>query len=224
MGISSYFRRFRRWAACQSRIFWLFSLAFGLGAVVLISSFVFNKPCLSWTDRIALFVGLFAGALVWWQGYLITRQIVLGTVVDLYKEWNSADMLVKRKDAWTKEGPNPHTIEDVLEFLEKVSTFEKERFVSRKLIWDTFGWYMGRYYFYCKKAIEDQRFYWTPRGDPTLYQDLEGFYPILVELEVEQRNEKLKPGDESMTAAQIEQEYQQTRKKFIESETGEKIE
>ena len=31
-------------------------------------------------------MGLFAGALVWWQGYLITRQIVLGTVVDLYKE------------------------------------------------------------------------------------------------------------------------------------------
>ena len=134
MGIPSYLRRFRRWAGCQSRIFWLFSLAFVFGVEVLISSFVFNKPCLSWSDRIALFVGLFAGALVWWQAYLITRQIVLGTVVDLYKEWNSADMLIKRKDAWTKEGPNPHTIEDVLEFLEKVSTFEKERFVSRKLI------------------------------------------------------------------------------------------
>lgn len=133
-------------------------------------------------------------------------------------------MREKRKDAWTKEGLKPHTIEDVLRFLENVSRFQKQRFVSQKLIWDTFGWYMGRYYFYCKKAIEDLRSYWTPTGDPTLYQDLEGFYPILVRLEVEQRNEKLIAGDEPVTPMQFEQEYQQTRKKLIESGTGERIE
>jgi len=184
------------------------------------SSVACGKPNLSQSDRVALFVGLFGGAVVWWQGYLITTQMILGTVVDLYKEWNSEHMLEKRSDAWTNEEPNPETIEGVLEFMEKVSTLQRNRFVTQRLIWDTFGWYLGRYYFYSKNIIEHLRTKWTPQHDPTLYQDLERFYPILLRLEVEQRNEKRKPGSRPLTSTDIENEYRQTRKMFVESEIG----
>jgi hypothetical protein len=199
--------RFRRWVAGQSLVFWFFLAPFAFGLILLISSATLKTPCFSEADKVALSVGLFGGAVVWWQGYLITRQMVLGAVIDLYKEWNSEDMLEKRSAAWTSDGPDPHTIEDVLEFLEKVSTLQKNRFVTRQLVWDTFGWYIGRYYFYCIKTIDELRKNWTPKGDPTLYQDLEKFYPILVRLEVEQRNEKAKSGCRFLTPADIEEEY-----------------
>lgn len=217
----SYWCRCRRWVATQSRIFWFFLCVFALGLILLISSAVSNKPCFSQGDRVALSVGLFGGAVVWWQGYLITRQMLLGTVVELYKEWNSVEMLKKREAAWKEDDPNPHTIEEVLEFLEKVSTLAKNGFITKQLIWDTFGWYTGRYYFYCKNTIEELRLNWTPKGDLTLYQDLEKLYPRLLRLEVEQRNEKRKARSKLLTPADIEEEYRQTRKMFIASEVGE---
>src|SRR5215472_2058200 len=154
MQVLSSWRSLRHWVSCQSRIFLLFLSVFLFGLSLLGSSVACGKPNLSQSDRVALFVGLFGGAVVWWQGYLITTQMILGTVVDLYKEWNSEHMLEKRSDAWTNEEPNPETIEGVLEFMEKVSTLQRNRFVTQRLIWDTFGWYLGRYYFYSKNIIE----------------------------------------------------------------------
>lgn len=221
MWITDCLHRLRRGASRQSRIFWLFLGSLLCGVLVLASSLLWARPAFSLTDQVALSVGLLGAAVVWWQGHLIARQIVLGTVVDLYREWNSPEMLAKRKEAWHGEDPDPETIEDVLEFLEKVSTLAKNRFVTQQLVWDTFGWYIGRYYFYSKPVIERFRSKWTPKGDPTLYQDLEKFYPELVRLEVEQRNEKRKPGSEPLTRSDIEDEYRQTRNMFIESEAGE---
>jgi len=148
---------------------------------------------------------------VWWQGYLLARQLAYSTVLDLDKEWNSAEMLERRSAAWTlaEERPNPATIEDVLEFLEKVSTLERHRYISRRLIWDTFGWYVGRYFFYCRDAIKDLRLKWTGKSDPTLYCDLERFYGSLVKFEAEERNLKVE---------EIEKEYHDMRGKFILSE------
>jgi len=193
----------------------LFSLLFLIGAVVLAASLTFCKPLLSSTDRVTLFIGLLTGAIVWWQGGLITKQMAYSTVLDLYKEWNSAEMLQKRRHGWDegKEVPNPETIEDVLEFLEKVSTLEKDRYITRRFVWDTFGWYILRYYFYCKNEIQALRTHWAPKSDPTLYQDLEEFYARLLAFEAEER--KLKEHE-------IEDEYQQTRKVFILSEIRKK--
>lgn len=210
----------KRWFNSQSSLFWLFIAGLVFGLFVLTASLAFNWPCLSSSDKVTLFVGLLAGAVVCWQGQLIVQQMVLTAVMDLYREWSSETMIEKRSAAWIveNEAPNPDTIEEVLEFLEKVSSLEKRRFVTRQLIWDTFGWYIGRYYFYSKTEIQRLRTHWTPKGDPTLYQDLERLYQILLALEVEQRNIRRGPRTEPLTKEAIEEEYRQTRKMFIASE------
>lgn len=98
-----------------------------------------------------------------------------------------------------------------MEFLEKVSTLERDRYITRQLVWDTLGWYIGRYFFYCKEEIERLRTKWTHRYDPTLYQDLQRFYDRLLEFEGKQKN---------LGKQEIEDEYQRTRKMFILSEIG----
>ncbi len=81
---------------------------------------------------------------------------------------------------------------DFLEFLEKVSTLERDRYITRHLIWDTFGWYVCRYYYYCRKDIDDLRRKWTNGSNPTLYQDLQHFYDRLIAIEAQERNLKVK--------------------------------
>jgi len=201
--------RFRRQVP-GSGLYWIFSLAYFPGWVVLLGSLCGYSE-LKTEEKATLFAGLLAAGIVWWQGYLLARQLAYGTVLDLYKEWSSAEMLERRSVAWilTEESPNPATIEDVLEFLEKVSTLERDRYISRCLIWDTFGWYVGRYFYYCRDAIQNLRIYWTGKSDPTLYCDLERFYGCLIRFEAEERNLKVE---------EIEKEYHETKGKFILSE------
>jgi len=201
--------RFRRQLP-GSGLYWIFSLVYFPGWVLLLSSFC-GYPELKAEEKATLFAGLLAAGIVWWQGHLLARQLAYSTVLDLSKEWNSAEMLERRSAAWilTKESPNPETVEGVLEFLEKVSTLERDRYISRRLIWDTFGWYIGRYFYYCKDAIKDLRIYWTGKSDPTLYCDLERFYGSLIKFEAEERNLKVE---------EIEKEYHDTRGKFILAE------
>lgn len=159
--------RTKRWHA-RLRVSWLYVFF-----VVLFASSVILLPILrlSAGDRVVLFVGLLTGAIIWWQGHIIRRQMQLQSTLELNKEWNSEEMLKARSQAWLSDKPNSETIEAVLEFLEKVSTLEKERFISLGLIWDTFGWYLWRYYFYCRDVIMEKRSEWTPgETDTTLYR------------------------------------------------------
>jgi hypothetical protein len=199
----------RRWLAggYADLTFYLVVLC---GGAALLASFA-GWTRLSPDGMATLFTGLLAGIIVWWQIQLLVRQLEYTAVQDLDKEWNSAGMLERRKGAWVigKDCPNPEKIEDVLEFLEKVSTLERKKYISRDLIWDTFGWYLGRYYYYCKSEIAELRKKWTKGNDPTLYQDLEHFYIRLIDSEATQR--KLKPED-------VEKEYDETMGKFIRSE------
>lgn len=168
-------------------------------------------------DQTVLFAGLLTGAIIWWQGHLI-RRLELETTVDLYREWNSKEVRRKRRAAWLDDKPDPERIEDVLEFLEKVSTFERERFISRALIWDTFGWYLWRYYFYCRDVIMEKRRAWTPgRTDATLYRDLELLHPKLVRMELAERN-WIEKGGKRLTEGDVIRELEETRTKFIECE------
>jgi len=158
------------------------------------------------------------GGIVWWQGHLIRKQMELGTAVGLYSEWNSKEMLAIRSAAWFDNEPNPEKIEDVLEFLEKVSTFEKEGFISLDLIWDTFGWYLWRYYFYCNEVVMKKRSDWTPAGlDPTLYQDLEEIDPKLLRMEIAERNWK-KSCSVKLSDEDVVRELHETKAKFIQAE------
>ena len=101
-------------------------------------------------------------------------------------------------------------IENVLEFLEKVSTFERRGAVSAKLIWDTFGWYLWRYYYYSAEIIAELRKEWTSKkSDQTLYQDLEALYGKMLKQECERR---------SITERDAKDELDTTREKFVASE------
>ncbi len=204
----------RRW----NWFFAIFFVLFALGFSLLVASIFFVKILSDAADRVTLSVGLITGGIIWWQGHLIKKQMELETIIDLYKEWNSREMIRKRWCAWTSNGPNPNTIEDVLEFLEKVSTLEKNGTISRGIIWDTFGWYLWRYYFYCRSTIlEIQKRSAPVERDRTLYQDLRAFFPKLLNMEVAERNCYLRE-PVKLTTCDLRRELRQTMATFIESE------
>jgi hypothetical protein len=217
---AKYYRQARRrWARHPWNVLYvIFYILFLWGGFLLLGSLLLREPSLKSSDEVTLFIGLVTGGVIWWQGHLIKKQMELSTIVDLYKEWNSEAMLRSRRAVWLNAEPNPDTIEEVLEFLEKVSTLEEMGFISRVLVWDTFGWYVSRYYFYCKDLIPRLRRKWTdPNTDFTLYRDLERFYEKLVKMELAERNcngaivTKL-------TKAELELELETTKRKFIISE------
>ena len=206
---------FTEWSTALWRaviLYGLFSLLILTGSAVLLGALI-GLVSLSSTDRVALFCGLLASGIVWWQGHLLARQLAYGAVLDLYREWNSVEMLHVRRNAWDreKECASRETIEDVLEFLEKVSTLWRNGYIGQKFVWDTFGWYVGRYYFYCRSEIDFCRTKWTHKPDPTLYQDLQAFYHRLLAVEARERR---------VPEREVEDEYQRTRKMFILSEIG----
>lgn len=208
-----YWRRFQRWLPGH-RIDGFFFLLFLLGVGLFLSPF-FGCIAMNWEARAALFSGLLAAGVVWWQVYLLVRQLAYGAVLELEREWNSGEMLAKRRLAWivNKESPNPEEVEGVLEFLEKVSTLERDKYVTREFVWDTFGWYISRYFFYCRDTIKELRTYWTGKSDPTLYCDLERLYGRLIQFEADRRN---------LEVSAIEEEYHNTRGKFIKAEGASK--
>lgn len=202
-------------------LFYVFLLLFLVGFIGIILSML-GVEGLRPRDGAGLFAALLAGAIVWWQGYLIKQQMELQAALELYKEWNSREMLGSRRRAWNDQNEvNEDVIEEILEFFEKVSSFEKRGVISIDLIWDTFGWYMWRYYFYSKTAIETLRRKWAPkRPDETLYQELEAISPKLLALEIEGRNDRRVKIDQPLTQQDIIEELNETRGRFIAGEKG----
>src|SRR2546422_3664824 len=116
----------------------VFALLALLAMVAVVLSFL-KIADLKPSDAAPIFAGLLAFSIVWWQGHLINRQMELQAIIELEKEWNSQEMVKRRKATWTdKNKPDKTKIEGVLEFLEKVSTLEKGGIISADLIWDTF--------------------------------------------------------------------------------------
>lgn len=194
----------------MNKLYWVFSLLFLVCAVWILLS-VFHVACFGPSDGVTLFAGGLAGGIVWWQGHLIKRQMELQAIIDLHKEWNSREMAENRRGAWDdRNQADKNRIENVLEFLEKVSTFERRGAVSAELIWDTFGWYVWRYYHYSAEVVGELRKEWTPKkADQTLYQDLEALYGKLLKQETERRN---------LTEQDAKEELEMTKEKFISSE------
>ncbi len=110
-----------------------------------------------------------AAAINWWQARLSKKQIQLQAIIELDREWNSKDMLAKRRSVW-----------------------KDDKSVDIDLVWDTLGWYLLRYYFYSTTAIEFLRDTWTKTTDNTLYGDLEELYGKLLNMEIKERNKKKK--------------------------------
>ena len=174
------------------------------------------------SDGATLFAGTLAGAIVWWQGHLIKGQMQLQAIIELDKEWNSIEMLKKRSSSWGNDNkPDNDRIERVLEFLEKVSTLEKRGVISDELIWDTFGWYLCRYYHYCSKDVIPQlRDAWTNSTDPTLYGDLEALWNKLLKCEIDERNKSKRPGARKLTDEEFIAELDKSKDRFIQTEKG----
>lgn len=161
---------------------------------------------------IALIVSAVAAGFAYYQAQLLKKQIQLQAIMDLDREWRSNEMLQERSSFWSAEGhPDQDRAEDVLEFLEKVSSFEEGGIIECRLVWDTLGWYMVRYHHYCQNVIEILRERWTHRRDHTLYQDLEKLSDKLLR---EEANKQRISAD----AVQEELDDKDLRKKFVESE------
>ena len=122
--------------------------------------------------------------------------------------------------------PDVENVEGVLEFLEKVSTFEKQRVISADLIWDTFGWYVSRYHYYNKDVIADLRKKWVQneddpnRVDPTLYMDLEALADELLKQDVKKRNKRKAKRQANLTTDDVKKEFEATKIQFINYEKG----
>lgn len=161
---------------------------------------------------IAIIVSTVAALFAYYQAQLLKKQIQLQASIDLDKEWRSGEMLQKRSSFWSEEGhPDQDRAEDVLEFLEKVSSFEEHEIIECRLVWDTLGWYMVRYHHYCRNVIEILREMWTHRPDHTLYQDLEKLSDKLVREEANNRGISADVVEKELDDAEL-------RKKFVESE------
>jgi hypothetical protein len=195
--------------------YFLLSLFISLIAIAVagISFALRRKYGLEPSDGATIFAGLIAFAIVWWQGALIQEQMQLSTMLELDREWNSPEMLGKRRAAWNSQNePDVERIEGVLEFLEKVSTLEKGSVISSDLIWDMFGSDVSRYHYYCKDVIETLRKRWTSgREDVTLYRDLQDLADELLKQDVKKGN---------VTADRVRKEFEDTKRLFINFETG----
>ena len=105
----------------------ILTLVFIILALVAVAGIVLS--ILGWagfktSDGATIFAGLLAFGIVWWQGHLIKKQMELQAIIELAREWGSAEMVSRRKAAWSAENkPEKDNIEGVLEFLGKSEYF-----------------------------------------------------------------------------------------------------
>lgn len=172
------------------------------------------------TAWMTLFLAIITGGVVWWQGRQLQIQLELQTLIELSKEWNGKEMKKYRKDLCLLLSSGDQSIIDysddtlikverVLEFLEKIASFSRRHVLTVKLIWDTIGWDIMRYYFYMKEAISKIREKWG--HDDSLYGDLEYLYDELMDIELADRRKK----DYGITkAGDIENKFREEVGKF----------
>jgi hypothetical protein len=152
----------------------------------------------------------------------------LQTLSDLYKEWNSTEMCENRKkcaEAMEENkldvNNNRDKIETVLEFLERVCSYYKKDILNKKSLWDNFGFYILRYYQYNKENIDVIRKVWKDRS---LYEDMQGAYPELIEDELNQgKTEKSQKNRQKIIdeTSKIINDINETKMLFLTSEKHE---
>jgi hypothetical protein len=86
------------------------------------------------------------------------------------------------------EGEILDKVENVLEFLERIASYYMNEVLTKCLVWDTFSFYIMRYYFYTHKAIKAIEIKWG--DDKTLYCDLNNLYKDLMKEEEKQRGRR----------------------------------
>ncbi len=141
-------------------------------------------------------LALTTAVVIIWQGQQLKKQLELQVITELYKEWNGEELFDARCNLCQIlnsggvitefGGETLEKVENVLEFLERIASYYENEVLSRKLVWDTFGFYIMRYYFYTQNAIKEIHIKWS--NDETLYRDLANLYKDLMDYECKERN------------------------------------
>jgi len=173
---------------------------------------------------ITLSIGLLAAVVVYFQIVKLKEQLQVQTLVEYSRQWNSSEMVAKRKasmnvikfDDVTGRDVDLEELEQVLELLEDFSGLADDRVLDEELVWQSsLGWYASRYFFYSNqnKSIEAIRKKWGLFNEPdmTYYNKLETLYKRY--LHNEEDNRKIKK-------ERIECGYLDDRAKFIHGENA----
>jgi hypothetical protein len=168
------------------------------------------KSCSSdWlTAAMTAYLTIVTGGVIFWQGQQLKKQLELQVLIELFKEWNSAEMR-KRRAAYDKNintEDELNKLEIILEYLERIGSYYKNKVLSKNLIWDTIGWFIMRYYFYNTDNISKIQAKWE---DDTLYCDLKELYCHLLDMEL-----CIRKIDEDKFNAELNKQYIH----FIQSE------
>lgn len=160
------------------------------------------------TALMTYYLAVMTAAVIWWQGRQLKMQLELQVLTELYKEWNSTEMKISRDKSFD-DNSDLDTKEHILEFFERIASYYLRGVLSDKLIWDTIGWYVLRYYFYYHEAniIDKIRSKWG--DDETLYWDLGELYNDIVKMDIHFRK---------IPMEQIEKKLLAEKKEFISSE------
>ncbi|MGA9723123.1 MAG: hypothetical protein WBQ86_11755 [Candidatus Binatus sp.] len=140
-----------------------------------------------------LLIGLITADVIWWQGFLIKRQLAFSTFIEFDKEWNSHEMLEIRKHVREPDGSwDVSNLEGVLEFFEKLASFRIAGVVDFELIYNsTLGWYAARYWLFAREGDQIRRLRDEIWKD-FVYGDLEEFYKEFLDREVGREDKKQK--------------------------------
>lgn len=167
------------------------------------------------------YLAIITVSVIWWQGWRLKRQLELQVITELYKEWNSEKMMEWRSDLCSilssdgaitdNSDDGLDRVEGVIEFLERIASYHMNGVLSIGLVWDTFSFYIMRYYFYTNNAIGKIEKRWT--NDDTLYYDLAKLYIKLMKVESRRR---------WLTRERIEEGFKKEIKIFKKAEGYEK--
>lgn len=157
--------------------------ALTFSAFLLFISATHQKAWDSATTFATLFVGSVAADVIFWQGYLIKRQLAFSTYLELDREWNSDDMIKARKlvHAPKSENWDQSRLEGILEFLEKVASMFQLSGDVPFVYESTLGWYAAQYFLFAREhgQIDYLRTLWQDN----LYTDVEKFYRFYIKRE-----------------------------------------
>lgn len=188
---------------CSTCIHWEWIKYFSFGAT-------------AWFTLYLAFIGLIT-LIVQTNG--INDQLKMQTISKLYEEWNAPSMCEYRSKSAKAIlennldiNSNRDKIETVLEFLERICSYTGKGILDKDWLWDNFGFYIERYYYYNRNNIKDIRIIWD---DSTLYKDTENVYPELIKDELRHIGKNPDSKEEMLI---FEKNLDRTKKLFLDSE------
>jgi hypothetical protein len=176
-------------------------------------------------------VGLLAAIIVYSQIMSLKQQLQVQTLADYSKQWNSSEMIAKRRIAinilkfkYVPQDVNIDPLEQVLELLEDFSTFANYKVIDQELVWkSSLGWYASRYFCYSDEngSIKAIREKWglQDKPDKTYYEELESLCTQYLDNEVDSVMKDESDSKEEKRR-KLKQAYHNAKNKFIQAESG----